>query len=72
MIPVAEDINDKAEQGIVFCALALFADFSLPHNACSRAKAPSLLGYDLAFDIVLPVITESELAHHLSESHQDE
>jgi hypothetical protein len=36
MIPVVEDINDKAEHGIVFYSLALFPDFSFHQNGFGR------------------------------------
>ena len=52
MIPVVEDINDKAEHGIAFYVLALLADFSFPQNGFGRAKALSLLGYGLAIEII--------------------
>lgn len=52
MIPVVEGINDKAEHGIAFYVLALFADFSFPQNGFSRAKALSLLSYGLAIEII--------------------
>jgi VanZ family protein len=52
MIPVVEDINDKAEHWIAFYALALFADFSFPQDSFGRAKALSLLGYGLVIEII--------------------
>ena len=52
MIPVVEDIIDKAEHGIAFYALALFADFSFPQNGFGRAKALSLLSYGLSIEII--------------------
>lgn len=52
MIPVVQDINDKAEHGIAFYALALFADFSFPQSGFGRAKALSLLSYGLAIEII--------------------
>ncbi len=52
IIPVVEDINDKAEHGFAFYALALLADFSFPQKGFGRAKVLSLLSYGLAIEII--------------------
>ena len=52
VIPVVEDINGKAEHGIAFYALALFADFSFPQNGFGPAKSLPLPGYVLVIEII--------------------
>jgi VanZ family protein len=51
-IPVVEDVNDKVEHVLAFCALALLADFSWPHSGFGAAKIISLFGYGLTIEIV--------------------
>ena len=51
-IPVAEDINDKANHLLAFGALALMGDFAFPASGFGLKKFLWLLGYGVLIELI--------------------